>query len=308
MDRRPTLDNRRVTVVLPTYNRAGLLPRAIETALRQTAAAACDIVLVDDGSTDATPRVAARYGERLIYIRQRNGGLPVARNTAVRARPNEFVAFLDDDDLWEPDKIERQLAAFAAWPQAVLVAGRTIDRYPDGRCAAHRIPPLPLDQPADLAPCLFETNFLPPSSVMVRTRTLLAVGLFQPRMRRAQDSHLWVRIACRGPCVYLSAPVATYSVGVPGALSRDTFSQLSYQLRGRYLLQRELRRRPDCRPSWRRGLARSFTDLRDVAYRQGRYAAAARYGLRSLLHRPWGRPAWEWGRFLDSLYRVWRRA
>ncbi len=304
MDVTAAVANGRVTVVLPTYNRADLLPRAIETALRQTAIDRCDIVVVDDGSTDRTPAVAAGYLGRVLYIRQHNRGLPVARNRAVCTRPNEFVAFLDDDDLWAPDKIERQLAAFARCPEAVLVAGCTIDHFPDGRCASHKIPPLPLDQPADFAPWLFQTNFLPPSSVMVRTRTLLEAGLFLPRMRRAQDSHLWAKIACRGPCVYLSAPLATYSVGAPGALSGNTFSQLSHQLRGRYLLQHELRRRPDCRPHWHRGLARSFTDLRDVAYRRGRYATAARYALRSLLHRPFGRPAWEWVRLLDSLSRA----
>ncbi len=296
--------NGRVTVALPTYNRADLLPRAIETALAQTAIDRCDVVLVDDGSTDDTPTVAARYRDRIIYIQQPNGGLAVARNTAIRACRNEFIAFLDDDDLWEPDKIERQLAAFARWPKAVMVAGRVRDVFPDGAQRVHRIPPIPLDQPADLAPYLFETNFLPPSSVMLRARTLYEVGLFHPRMRRSQDSHMWVRITCRGPAVYLDTPVATYFANMPGALSNDTFSQLSYKLRGRYMLRRELQRRPDCYPHWRRGLGIAFVNLRDVAYRQQRYGVAARYALRSLLHHPWGRPRWEWGRLLESVYRA----
>jgi len=296
--------NGRVTVVLPTYNRADFLPRAIETALSQTAVDRCDVVVVDDGSTDETASVIARYGERVVGVQQTNGGLPVARNTAVCTRRNEYAAFLDDDDLWEPDKIERQLAAFERFPQAVLVAGRTIDRFPDGGQRMHRIPPIELDRPIDLAPHLFETNFLPPSSVMVRTQTLFDVGLFHPRMRRAQDSHMWVRLACRGPGVLLGSPVATYFVAMPGALSNNTFSQLSYKLRGRYMLRRELRRRPDCRQNWHRGLAIAFTNLRDVAYRQGRFDVAARYGLRSLLHRPWGRPRWEWARLFESLYRT----
>ncbi len=299
------LNNGRVTVVLPTYNRADLLPRAIETILAQTAVDRCDVIVVDDGSRDDQPRrIAQQFGGRITYIRQPNGGLPVARNTGIRARDNEFVALLDDDDLWEPDKIAVQLAAFGRWPQAVMVGGRVVDRFPDGRTRMHKTPAIRLNEPADFAPALFERNFLPPSSVMIRTRTLYEVGLFDPGMRRSQDSHLWVKLACRGPFVYLDSVLATYFVGVPGALSNNTFSQLSYQLRGRYRLQRELRGRPDCRENWRRGLTLALTNLRDVAYRQQCYGVAARYGLRSLLHSPLGRARWEWARLAESLYRA----
>lgn len=294
----------RVTVVLPTYNRADLLPRAIESVLAQTAIERCDVVVVDDGSTDATPAAAARYAERIIYIRRPNGGLAVARNTAIRAHPNEFVAFLDDDDLWEPEKIQRQLAALQHWPKAALVAGRTVDCYPDGRQTLHPIPPVPLDRPADFAQRMIEGTFLPPSSVMVRGRALFAAGLFHPRLRWAEDYLLFTRMACRAPCIFLDAVVTRYFVATPGALSNNAAAMQVHQLRGRYLLRRELRLRPDCRESWERGLARSLTDLRDLAYRQGRFTAAARWGLCSLLHRPCGRARWEWARFFEAAFRA----
>lgn len=296
--------NGRVTVVLPTCNRAALLPRAIETALGQTAAARCDIVVVDDGSTDATPAVAARYAGRVRYIRQRNAGLGAARNAAIRAQPNEFVALLDDDDLWLPDKLARQLAAAARWPAAVLIAGRTLNQYADGRREPRPIPPIPLAQPADLAPALFESNFLPPSSVLIRRQALLDVGLFHRRLLGVEDNHMWVRLACRGPMVFLDAPVAVYSVATPGALSNDRMAMLVRQLRARYLLQDQLRRRPDCRARWRRGLARCLTDLRDQAYREGRYDVAARYAVQTLAWHPWGRARWEWARLAAAVCRA----
>lgn len=304
MNRCAVRNNGRVTVVLPTYNRAELLPRAIETALQQTAIERCDIVVVDDGSIDNTPAVAARYQGRITYVRQRNGGLGAARNAALRRCPNEFAALLDDDDLWERDKVERQLAAFERWPEAVLVAGRSINRYPDGRSELREIPPIPTDQPADLAPLLFEDTFLPPSSVMIRAAALFAEGLFHTRVRGVEDYHGWARLACRGPFVQLRAPVATYFVGTPGAYSNDSTGMQTRLLRARYLLQGDLRRRPDCRPAWRRGVARTCVGLRDIHYQQRRYALAARYGLRSLLAQPWGRPRWEWGRFLESAFRA----
>ncbi len=295
------LSNGRVTVVLPTYNRAERLPAALETILGQTAIERCDIVVVDDGSSDETPAVAARYADRIHYVRQTNGGLAVARNTGIRACHNEFVALLDDDDAWEPDKIARQLAAFACWPQAVLVAGRVRDQFADGRTRLHPLPDVALDRPVDLAALLFQRNFLPPSSVMIRTRALYDVGLFHPAMRRSQDSYLWVKLACRGPFVIPDAVVTRYRVDVPGALSNNTFSQLSYKLRGRYLLRRALRRRPDCVVHWRRGIQIALTNLRDVAYRQGNHGQAARFAARVLLREPMGRGRWEWGRLVTSL-------
>jgi glycosyltransferase involved in cell wall biosynthesis len=299
-----SLRNGRVTVVLPTYNRAHLLPQAIESTLAQTARDSCDVVVVDDGSTDNTPAIAQRYRAEITYIRKRNGGLAAARNTALRCCPNEFTALLDDDDLWEPDKIERQRAAFRQWPDVVLVGGRTIDLFPDGRRAPHPTPPIRLDYPADFAPLLVERQFLPPSSVTLRTEAVLAAGLFHPKLRWAEDFHLFARLACHGPCVYLSSVLATYRVGTPGALSANARAMQNNQLTGRRLLQRDLRRRPDCHRYWNCGLARSFSDLREVAYRQGRFREAARWALCALLHRPLKRRLWEWRRLVESGWRA----
>lgn len=297
------LTNGRVTVVIPTHNRAMLLRRAIDSALAQTAVARCDIVVVDDGSTDDTPHVAAAYAGRIRYVRRDNSGPAVARNTAIRACPNEFAAFLDDDDQWQPDKIEHQVAVFTRWPEVVLVGGRSVACDPHVGSWPHPVPVVAFDIPVDLAPALFETNFLPTPTVMVRTAALLAVGGFDRRLRRSEDAHAWIRIACRGPGVYLDRHLATFSAGTPG-LSADLLGLLTDQLRARHLLQPELVRRPDCRPHWRRGVAQALVDLRDVAYRQGRYALAARYAARSLLHAPWGRPPWEWLRLLDAACRA----
>jgi glycosyltransferase involved in cell wall biosynthesis len=301
---RDPLHNGRVTVVLPTYNRGHLLPQAIETALAQTARNRCDVVVVDDGSTDDTPAVAQRYHAEITYTRKRNGGLAAARNTAIRCCPNEFTALLDDDDLWEPDKIERQLAAFARWPDVVLVGGRTIDLFPNGRRVPHPTPPIRLDQPADFAPLLIERQFLPPSSVMLRTKAVLAAGLFHPKLRWAEDFHLFAKLACHGPCVYLSSVLATYRVGTPGALSANARAMQLSQLRARHILRSDARRRPDCAMYWTRGLARSFSDLRDVSYRQDLFGDAARWALCALLQRPLKRRLWEWRRLAESAWRA----
>lgn len=295
--------NGRVTVVMPTYNRARMLPTAIESALAQTAVDRCDIVVVDDGSVDDTRDVVQRYGNRVIYIYQSNAGLAAARNTAIRATDNEFVAFLDDDDTWEPDKTERQLATFAQHPHVVLVAGRATGHYADGLTRLHKVPDIPFDTPVDFAPLLFEDNFLTVPMVMVRRDALDAAGLHDETLRRRQDYHMWTRIALSGPCVLQDAHVADYAIDTSGGLSSDRKAAMLANLHVRQELRRELAMRPDCRRPWRRGMALATAILRDLAYRNEEYADAVRFGFQTLWYRPW-RPRWEWRRLFEALLRL----
>jgi glycosyltransferase involved in cell wall biosynthesis len=104
----------KVTAIIPTYNRRSHTLRAIECVLAQTTPAD-EIVVVDDGSTDGTAEaVAKRYGPRVLLIRQKNAGVSAARNRGIQAARGEWLAFLDSDDFWEPDKLEQQFAAIAA--------------------------------------------------------------------------------------------------------------------------------------------------------------------------------------------------
>jgi hypothetical protein len=289
---------------MPTYNRAHLLPRAIDSALAQTAAGKLDIVVVDDGSRDETRAVVARYGDRVQYVYQANGGLAAARNTGIRACPNEFVAFLDDDDEWTPEKTAWQLAVLERWPEVVLVAGRAYARYADGRERLHRLPPLPFERPVDFAPLLFEDNYLSVPMVLVRSAALLECGLHAPELRRRQDYHMWVRLACVGPFVFLDRRVCTYDAGTPAGLSEDRVAAMLANLRARQLLRPALRTRPDCRASWRRGMGLCYATLRDQAWQAGRFAAAARYGVQALRYHPSGRARWEWRRTGAALWRA----
>lgn len=104
-----------VTVVLPTYNRAHWLPEAIDSALRQTHAD-LELLVIDDGSTDDTERVATAYGPPVRYIKQANRGVGFARNRAIELARGDFVAFLDSDDLWLDFKIALQLELFDLLP------------------------------------------------------------------------------------------------------------------------------------------------------------------------------------------------
>ena len=121
MTTRPT-----VSVIIPTYNRAALLPRALDSIIAQTYEY-WEIVLIDDGSTDGTDAVAADYarqlGKRLVHLQQPNTGASAARNRGIDACSGRFVAFLDSDDEYLPTKLQRQLELFELRPELGLVYG-----------------------------------------------------------------------------------------------------------------------------------------------------------------------------------------
>ena len=120
----PAMNRPTVSVIIPTYNRAALVPRALDSVIAQTFSD-WEIVLVDDGSTDATPQLAAEYyrrlGDRLVCIREENRGSSSARNRGIDACRGRFVAFLDSDDEFAPTKLERQLALFELRPELGFV-------------------------------------------------------------------------------------------------------------------------------------------------------------------------------------------
>jgi glycosyltransferase involved in cell wall biosynthesis/SAM-dependent methyltransferase len=110
----------KVSIIIPTYNRNHFLCEAINSVLNQTFKD-YEIIVVDDGSTDNTREVLERYGSRIQYIYQKNSGRAQARNAGIRMAKAEYIAFLDDDDIWLPNKLEKQIAFLDAHPDIGLV-------------------------------------------------------------------------------------------------------------------------------------------------------------------------------------------
>ena len=105
-----------VSCIIPVYNGERFLAEAIESVLAQSYGKV-EIIVVDDGSTDGTPGVVARFGDRVSYVRQDNAGPSAARNRGLKEVRGEFITFLDADDLWEESKLEKQLARFRERPE-----------------------------------------------------------------------------------------------------------------------------------------------------------------------------------------------
>lgn len=121
-----------VSVVIPTYNRAALAPRAVESALSQCRPGD-EVIVIDDGSTDDTESRLVPYRERIVYVKQANGGVSRARNAGLERARNPLIAFLDSDDEWLPGKLELERAALAAVPEAVICFTDMRGVFPSGK-------------------------------------------------------------------------------------------------------------------------------------------------------------------------------
>jgi glycosyltransferase involved in cell wall biosynthesis len=183
-----------VSVVIPAYGHANFLKTTIESILGQTYED-YEIIVVDDGSPDDTPRVAAEFGSAIRYIRQRNQGMAAARNTGIRHASGEVISFLDDDDLWLPAYLSTVVPHFQADPGlAALHTGYRLTTDEDGQdfpCRGTQTVPS-----HELYDTLIEAGFFPPSSVSVRASCLQSVGVFDEGLQGLADWDLWLRI-CR---------------------------------------------------------------------------------------------------------------
>jgi glycosyltransferase involved in cell wall biosynthesis len=223
---------RGVSVVIPTYNRADVLGEAIESAFAQDVPE-LEVVVVDDGSTDATPQLLdglrERHGSALTVVRQANAGESAARNEGIRRARHELVALLDSDNRWRPHKLERQLAIHAEHPEIEFsFTGYETLGPPHGE-------PVLLDDWTNdsrqaleqlLAGCCVNT-----SSVVATKRVLTEVGLFDTSLVCCQDHDLWLRLAATGCRMgYVRDSLLEYRVHAGGTSSDQALVATSTEL------------------------------------------------------------------------------
>lgn len=196
-----------VSVIIPTYNRANCLSDAIDSALTQTFDD-LEIIVVDDGSTDETHRILAGYGDRIYVVRKKNGGVSSARNAGLSAARGEWIAFLDSDDIWEPRKLEIQIADLRLYRTAVAhmvdtsFHGAEEEGVSDSLFVLRGLKEDFESRPIRLRPLsdVLKTPFFT-SGWMVRRHTVESAGLFNHELRVFEDLDLLTRIALEGPFV-----------------------------------------------------------------------------------------------------------
>lgn len=213
-----------VSVIVPTFNRAAMVSRAIDSILAQTRPVR-EIIVVDDGSTDNTEQVIRKYGVRVRYIRQENAGVSAARNRGIKAVTGEWIAFLDSDDEWFPEKIERQLAVLESYPElkwcacgVEVVGNGRVKIRGAGRAAGQlrKYGYLPNYFRACRRGALLHT-----CGMLVASDLLQKVGFFDTSLMEAEDADLWSRLALESPAIgYVSEPCYRYYLDVTDSLSK----------------------------------------------------------------------------------------
>lgn len=255
------MSNELVSVVIPTYNRAQLVGRAIESALAQTHTNV-ELLVVDDGSSDGTAELLQRQyatEPRVVCIRQENKGVAGARNTGIRAARGSHVAFLDSDDTWKPWKLELQLACFARFPDAGMIWTDMEAIDPDGHLVSLRylrtmyrasyrwfptseslfakseplatlLPSLPGSASGarvyvgDIASQMLVGNLVHTSTVLLRRERLERVGAFDESLKPlGEDFDFHLRTCQAGPVAFADVSSIQYRVGATDQLTRSEY-------------------------------------------------------------------------------------
>ncbi len=284
------------SVVIPTYDRAALAVRAARSALAQTHPAA-EVVVVDDGSQDDTADRVADLGDAVRYVRQDNGGVASARNRGVRVARHPWVAFLDSDDVWFPDHLERMATAIEATSGAAglyfsdtLRSGRLEGRTEWSLSGftvegAHRL----VDDGGDWV--LLPYHPMMTQSVVVSRAAYLEVGGMDERMPVREDTHLWCKLSFGRPvCAVAGLGGHLTDDDDSGGRLTDRRETVGYQ-ETTVLLYEDLLgggwpRRPEHRAELRRRLGAARWSLGRALLREGKVLGAARHGLHGLATSP----------------------
>lgn len=205
----------KVSVIIPTYNRADFLTEAVDSVLNQTWRD-FEIIVVDDGSTDGTRDVVGRYGDRIKYFHKQNKGPSSARNFGTSKAHGNFLAFLDSDDIWEPNKLDIQMNFLQSHPEIKLIS---CGSYIMGNSRKRKFH-IRGDLSGDLFLTLYQRSFINTSSVVLTQDCFFQVGPFDETIQTAEDYDLWLKVARHFPMAYLDTPL----VGIrkhPDKLSKN---------------------------------------------------------------------------------------
>ena len=186
-----------ISIIIPCYNYARFLPSAIDSALEQSSPGTpFEVIVVDDGSTDDTAAVVARYGDRVRYHHQKNAGLSAARNTGMQIASHDWVVFLDSDDALVPDCLRLFWQALQGLvPKPAVLAGLQLPITEAGK-------PM-MDAPVEdggvtmfsARHFVLRNRFAP--GVLAQRAVLLELGGFDPSLRASEDRDMWIRVAAR---------------------------------------------------------------------------------------------------------------
>ena len=224
------MDNHLVSVIIPTYNRAGIVAKAIDSVLAQTYRNT-EVVVVNDGSTDDTDARLRSYGDRIRVVTQNNAGPSVARNRGIAIAHGDMVAFLDSDDYWLPTKLDRQVELLDKLGSSVpCCICNAMVQYRDGTTSstfdiADTNPNCSAGLWLNPAEVLSSRFVLFNQAVVIRRSALEHVGYFDERLKFYEDYELPLRLSLQGPWAIIRESLVIYHDGSSGSWARKALEQ-----------------------------------------------------------------------------------
>jgi len=207
-----------VSVIIPTYNRAWALKKAIDSVLEQNYKN-FELIVVDDGSTDDTEALVTEYAKSVKFVQQPNLGVSAARNKGISISSGALISFLDSDDYWEPEKLSAQVEFFNTNPDTLICQTEEI-WIRNGKKVN------PKKKHKKLSGMIFIPSLalclISPSAVMMRKNLFAKVDMFDESLPACEDYDLWLRVTCRFPVHLIETPLIVKTGGHDDQLSAAT--------------------------------------------------------------------------------------
>ena len=216
-----------ISVIVPTYNRAHQLPRTLDSILCQSCSPK-EIIVVDDGSTDETLALMTSEYPEIVFIQQQNTGVSSARNVGIKRASGDWIAFLDSDDEWLPEKLEIQMKALYENPEIKICHTNEIWIRNGKRVN-------PKKKHEKFGGWIFQKCLplccISPSSVIIHKSIFKEIGLFDYSLPVCEDYDLWLRITARNPVLYIEEPFLIKYGGHEDQLSKKYWGMDRFRIK-----------------------------------------------------------------------------
>lgn len=279
----------RVSIVVPTYNRADMLVECLESIFIQTFTD-FEVIVVDDGSTDNTEDIIRPYLNRIRYIKQENRGNAGARNSGIELANGEIVAFNDSDDLWLPDKLERQVKYLDEHPDIDMVCGNGIffgNRKLEGKKVISDKRAIPLEREGVTLRSIFMKSTLRTPTMVARRKVIETVGGFDPEFKVCVDLDFAFRVLMKFKVAFMNEPLFKLRKH-DGHVGGDSERRTLFNIKA---IEKLLREYPEARKligekKINRRLAYRYCRLGKITQKKGRKKEALSAFRKSLSYRP----------------------
>ncbi|MDH3974418.1 MAG: glycosyltransferase [Deltaproteobacteria bacterium] len=279
----------RVSVIIPTYNRAHFIAECLESVLNQTCGD-YEVILIDDGSTDDTEAVIKPYLDRIRYIKQENQGNAGARNSGVELAKGEILAFNDSDDLWLPDKLEKQINYLDEHPQVDMVCGNGLffgSHKLEGKPVIPFKRAVPLERDGVSLASIFMKSSLRTPTMVVRRKVFHKVGGFDPDFKVCVDLDFAFRVLMHFNVAFMNEPLFKLRKH-DGHVGGDSERRTLYNIRAIEKLLRDYAEAKDLigEENIKRRISYRYCRLGSIYGRKGRKKDALDAFKKALAYRP----------------------